>query len=80
MLIFNFNFLAILKLHEKQITQVNDDSELLIVVKTFFTSLNMPKKDISKEDDEANKLDVFRKLMRSAVSHIRKKKVGETSL
>jgi hypothetical protein len=34
----------------------------------------MPKKDISKEDDEANKLDVFRKLMRSAVSCIQRRK------
>ncbi|KAI8882932.1 TBC-domain-containing protein [Backusella circina FSU 941] len=72
--------LAILKLHEKQITEVSDDSELLIVVKTFFISLNMPKKDISKEDDEANKLDVFKKLMRSAYtdfSHVTSEKINK---
>lgn len=60
--------LAILKRHEKQLVQVEDDSELLVVVKEFFASLNIPVDDATKEQDDANKLEIFSSLMKSAYS------------
>ncbi|EPB91190.1 hypothetical protein HMPREF1544_01895 [Mucor circinelloides 1006PhL] len=60
--------LAILKRHEKELVKVEDDSELLVVVKEFFASLNLPVDDATKEEDDANKLEIFNSLMKSAYS------------
>lgn len=60
--------LAILKRHEKELVNVEDDSELLVVVKAFFSSLNLPVDDATKEQDDANKLEIFNSLMKSAYS------------
>lgn len=60
--------LSILKRHEKELVKVEDDSELLIIVKEFFASLNLPADYATKEEDDANKLEVFNSLMKSAYS------------
>ncbi|CEP11243.1 hypothetical protein [Parasitella parasitica] len=60
--------LSILKRNEKELVKVKDDSELLIVVKGFFASLNLPLDDATREQDEASKLEIFNSLMKSAYS------------
>lgn len=57
-----------LKAHEKELCEVDDDSELLIVVKNFFASLNLPEG--TTEEDYAKKFTIFKQLMKSAVSYI----------
>jgi hypothetical protein len=47
-----------LKRHEKELCTVEDESELLTVVKQFFASLNLPVDDATKEEDDAMKLEV----------------------
>ncbi|KAI8639361.1 rab-GTPase-TBC domain-containing protein [Parasitella parasitica] len=60
--------LSILKRNEVELVKIEDDSELLVVVKTFFASLNLPVDDATKEQDNANKLEIFNSLMKSAYS------------
>ncbi|KAG2193220.1 hypothetical protein INT47_010695, partial [Mucor saturninus] len=54
----------VLKAHEKELCEVDDDSELLIVVKNFFASLNLPEG--TTEEDYAKKFTIFKQLMKSA--------------
>ncbi|KAI9478148.1 MAG: rab-GTPase-TBC domain-containing protein [Benjaminiella poitrasii] len=49
--------LAILKSNEKELMKINDDSELLSISKAFFASLNLPLDDVTKEEDDAIKLE-----------------------
>lgn len=60
--------LAVLKLHEKELCEVQDDSELLVVVKQFFQSLNLTSD--TSDEEYAKKLAVFTSLMKSAVSSV----------
>ncbi|KAI8990038.1 rab-GTPase-TBC domain-containing protein [Pilobolus umbonatus] len=49
--------LAILKYHEDKLLRISDDSELLVIVKQFFGSLNLPNADTSVEEDNTAKLE-----------------------
>ncbi|KAI7905943.1 rab-GTPase-TBC domain-containing protein [Cokeromyces recurvatus] len=47
------SIIAILKLNEKQLLNIQDDSELLSISKAFFASLNLPPDSTIKEDDDS---------------------------
>lgn len=64
----NHSIIAVLKTHEKELCTIDDDSELLVVVKNFFASLNLP--DGTTEEDYAKKFALFKQLMMSAVSYL----------
>ncbi|KAI8085278.1 rab-GTPase-TBC domain-containing protein [Thamnidium elegans] len=56
--------LAVLKTHEKELCSIDDDSELLVVVKNFFASLNLPAG--TTDQDYAKKYAIFKQLIASA--------------
>ncbi|KAI8362751.1 rab-GTPase-TBC domain-containing protein [Blakeslea trispora] len=63
--------LAVLKMNEEELLTVEDDSELLMVAKGFFKTLNINTSDsdsgAAEEDSEvARRLELFNNLMRSA--------------
>ncbi|KAI8064867.1 rab-GTPase-TBC domain-containing protein [Gilbertella persicaria] len=64
--------LAILKINEKELLTVDDDSELLVIAKEFFKALNMPMDDTATEQHHTKPSDIFNNLMKSAYTDFNK--------